>query len=238
MLKSIALVALIIPAVVYTTHKEWQHLGFMNFSDEESKQYIDNLGQCITSVPNVVGDWEYAGDTPVNLEQIRVAKITQFQARLYRNKKTGAEVTIFLSTGPRGDICIHTPAECNPSTGDMLVVPDVQVRDIFQVDEAGEQKNNLGSFVWQRYRRARDNREYEIWWSYNETGKWDGAKNPRATFTKPGLYKLYVTDEKMGSSTGKNAEPPQLSFLRAFIPALNKQLFQAQQPATEKVAAK
>ncbi len=238
MWKSIALAALIIPAVVYTTYKEWQHLGFWNFSDEEGKQYVADLGESMAEMPDVVGDWKYVEDTPVNLEQIRVAKITKFQARKYQNKTTGAEVTIFLSTGPRGDICIHTPAECNPGAGNIPVIPDLQVHNIYQLDETGEPKNNLGSFVWQRYRSSRDNQEFEIWWSYNETGKWEGEKNPRMAFTKPGLYKLYVTDVKQGNSGGKKNEPPQMSFLRAFIPELNQRLFRSQQPTAEKVAAK
>ncbi len=236
MLKSIALVALIFPAVIYTTHKEWQHLGFMNFTDEESKQYVADLSQRIASLPDVMGDWEFVKENPVNDAQIRAAKITKYQARLYRNKTTGAEVSIFLSTGPRGDICIHTPNECNPAAGDIPVMPELQVRDVHQLNELGEQKKNLGSFVWQRYRRPNQDSEFEIWWGYNENGQWQGEKNPRMAFTMPGLYKLYVTGEKSGNTAGKGLEPPQLSFLRAFIPATSKQLFPPEKPVEGKVA--
>ena len=236
MLKSIALVALIIPGVVYTTHKEWQRLGFWNFSDEESKQYIDNLGKQMVDMPDVMGDWKYIGDSNVNPDQIRVAKITKYQARVYENKKTGTQVSIFLSTGPRGDICIHTPAQCLPNTGNAAIAEE-EVRQVRQVDEEGKEKSLLGSFVFQRYRN-KDNQETEIWWSFNESGKWEGTKNPRMSFTKPGLYKLYVNVEKMGTALERNSDPPQASFLRVFIPELNKRLFPTEQRPAEKVAAK
>lgn len=234
MLKSIALAVLIIPAVIYTTHKEWQHLGFWNFSDEESKQYIAELGERMGQLPDVMGDWKYVSETPINPEQIRAAKITKYQARLYRNSVTGAEVSIFLSTGPRGDICVHTPAQCHPNAGHVAVAEE-QVRDVYDADEAGEQKDILGSFVWQRY-RTNQNQETEIWWSFNEVGKWEGTKNPRMNFTKPGLFKLYVTAEKMGA--GKSSDPPQVSFLRAFLPKLDNNLFPPEKPAEDKVAVK
>jgi hypothetical protein len=240
MLKSILLAALIIPAIIYTTQKEWQYLGFMDFSDEESKAYIDDFGQRMATLPDTVGDWVFDHEKPVHEGQIRVAKITKYQSRVYRNKVNGTMVSIFLSTGPRGDICIHTPIECNPAAGYVEVLPDSQTRDVYQLDESGEPKKNLGSFVWQRFRHPKLNVEREIWWSYNETGKWEGEKNPRMAFTKPGIYKIYVEEEVSPGavSAGKKQEPPQLSFLRAFIPEANKRLFPAEKPAENKVAAK
>jgi hypothetical protein len=238
MLKSIALVALIIPAVIYTTQKEWQYLGFMNFSDEESKAYIAEFGKRMESLPDSFGDWVFVQEKPVHEEQIRSAKITKYHSRVYRNKVNGAKISIFLSTGPRGDICIHTPNECNPAAGYTEVLPDLQTRDIHLLDESGQPKKHLGSFVWQRFRHPK-NGEQEIWWSYNETGKWEGEKNPRMAFTKPGIYKLYVYEETApgsGSTSGKQ-EPAQLSFLRAFIPEANKVLFPVEKPAENKVAS-
>lgn len=238
MWKSVALAALIIPAVIYTTQKEWQYLGFMNFSDEESKQYIADLSERLAVAPNVVGDWEFVQEKPVDERQIQRAKITKYQSRVYRNKTNGAMVSIFLSTGPRGDICIHTPNECNPAAGYTEVLPDLQTRDVYQLDESGEPKKNLGSFVWQRYRHPKYG-ERETWWSYNEVGKWEGEKNPRMAFTKPGIYKLYVDEERSPGTdaAGKKQEPPQLAFLRAFIPEINKQLFPEEYAAKGNVAA-
>lgn len=239
MLKSIILAALIVPAVVYTTQKEWQYLGFMNFTDEESKQYVAELSERLATLPDVVGEWEYVRDKPVNDGQIRAAKITKYQSRVYRNKTNGAEISIFLSTGPRGDICIHTPNECNPAAGYVQVLPDLQTRDVDQLDESGKPKKSLGSFVWQRYRHPKQQGEMEIWWSYNETGRWEGEKNPRMAFTKPGIYKLYVNEENTGAeNAGNKQESPQLSFLRAFLPEANKLLFPAEKPVENKVAAK
>lgn len=239
MLKSIALVALIIPAVIYTTQKEWQYLGFMDFSDEESKAYIAEFGQRMDSLPDAFGDWVLDREKPVNEGQIRSAKITKYHSRVYRNKVNGAMVSIFLSTGPRGDICIHTPNECNPAAGYVEVLPDLQTRDVYQLDESGEPKKHLGSFVWQRFRHSKHG-ERETWWSYNETGKWEGEKNPRMAFTKPGLYKLYVDEERApgSESTGKKQDPAQLAFLRAFIPEANKVLFPPEKSTENKVAAK
>lgn len=128
MLKSIALAALIIPAVIYTTQKEWQYLGFMDFSDEESKAYIADFSQRMEALPDSFGDWVLDHEKPVNEGQIRSAKITNYHSRVYRNKTNGSMVSIFLSTGPRGDICIHTPIECNPAAGFVEVLPDVQTR--------------------------------------------------------------------------------------------------------------
>lgn len=237
MLKTIALVALIIPAVIYTTQKEWQYLGFMNFSDEESKAYIADFSKRMESLPDSFGDWVFEQEKPVNEEQIRSAKITKYHSRVYRNKVTGAKVSIFLSTGPRGDICIHTPNECNPAAGYVEVLPDLQTQEIYQLDESGQPKKHLGSFVWQRFRHPQ-NGEQEIWWSYNETGKWEGEKNPRMAFTKPGIYKLYVNvDEVRGYESANKQNPPLLSFLRAFIPEVNKVLFPAERSTENKVAA-
>jgi hypothetical protein len=240
MWKSIALTALVIPVVIYTTHKEWQHLGFLNFSDDESKQYIDDFAKRIDALPKDYGDWVYDREKPVDPGQIHVAKIKNYQSKIYRNKNTGAMVSIFLSTGPRGDICIHTPIECNPAAGFFEVLPDVQTRDVQQLDEAGEPKKHLGSFVWQRFRNPKQNNEREIWWSYNETGKWEGEKNPRMAFTKPGIYKIYVEEEKTPGSESaakKNQEPPHLSFLRAFLPEAQKTLFPQESAPENKVAA-
>jgi hypothetical protein len=231
MLKSIALVLIIVPALIYTTHKEWQHLGFMNFSDEESKQYIEDFSNRMNKLPKEYGDWVHEQDKPVNEEQIKSARITNYQSAVFRNKQTGAKVSIFLSTGPRGDMCIHTPLECNPAAGYSEVLPDVQKSDVYQLNEAGEPKKYLGSFIWQRFRNAKQNFDQEIWWSYNENGVWEGEKNPRMAFTKPGIYKIYVYDESTKSvESGKKSEPPQLSFIRAFIPVANKVLFPQEAP--------
>jgi hypothetical protein len=236
MLKTIALVALIIPAVVFTTYQEWQHLEFLNFSDEESKLYVAQLGDRIPSIPDNFGDWSFAAEDAMDPAQISAAKITKYHSRSYRNKVTGAEVTILLSTGPRAEICIHTPAQCYPNAGN-VPVNEEEVQDVHQINEAGEPLNLLGSFVWQRYRNNQ-NQDTEIWWSFNESGKWEGTKNPRMTFTKPGIYKLYVIKKKNGVSEGKKSESPQLSFIRAFIPALNKQLFPSEDVKDNKVAIK
>ncbi len=45
----------------------------------------------------------------------------------------------------------------NPAAGFFEVLPDVQTRDIYQLDEPGEAKKNLGSFVWQRFRNPKQN---------------------------------------------------------------------------------
>lgn len=240
MLKSIALAALIIPALIYTTQKEWQYLGFLDFSDEESKAYIDDFGKRMDTLPKSFGDWVFDHEKPVAEDQIRTAKITKFQSYVYRNKVNGTMVSVFLSTGPRGDICIHTPVECNPAAGYLEVYPDSQTRQIYQLDEFGEPKKNLGSFVWQRFRNPKQNYEREVWWSYNESGTWEGEKNPRMAFTKPGIYKIYVEEEKASTaeSAGKKQEPPQLSFLRAYLPEANKWLFPAEKPTDNKVVAK
>jgi len=240
MLKSIALAVMIIPVVIYTTHEEWKHLGFMNFSDEESKQYIADLGRRIDSLPEDYGDWVFEKERPVDEEQIRAARITKYQSRVLRNKSTGQIVSIFLSFGPRADICIHTPLECNPAAGLFEVLPDVQTQNVYQLDETGEPKKNLGSFVWQRFRNPKQNFEREIWWSYNESGSWEGEKNPRMAFTKPGIYKIYVEEERTSGKvvTSKKQEPAQLSFLRAFIPVANKVLFPTDSEKDDKVAIK
>lgn len=240
MLKSIALAALIVPVLIYTTHKEWQYLGFLNFSDEESNAYIEQFGKRMDALPDEYGDWVFDQEKPVDSGQILLAKITKYQSRVFRNKINGAKVSIFLSTGPRGEICIHTPLECNPAAGFFEVLPDVQTRDVYQLDEAGEPKKNLGSFVWQRFRNPKQNFEREIWWSYNETGNWEGEKNPRMAFTKPAIYKIYVEEEKTpnAQAANKKQEPPQLAFLRAFIPVANKVLFPTDTSQDDKVAAK
>lgn len=240
MQKSIILALLIIPAVIYTTQKEWKYLGFLDFSDNESKQYIEKFGQRMADLPTSYGDWVFEREKPVDEGQIRTAKITQYQSRVFRNKNTGEMVSIFLSTGPRGDICIHTPVECNPAAGFVEVLPDTQTCEVFQLDASGEPKQNLGSFVWQRFRNPKLNIEREIWWSYNETGKWEGEKNPRMAFTKPGIYKIYVEEEKnpKADPTLKKKEPPQQAFLRAFIPEANKRLFPEDKPNVSKVAAR
>ncbi len=221
MLKSIALAVIIIPVVIYTTQKEWQHLGFMNFSDDESKQYIEDFGKRMEALPQEFGDWVFDHDKPVDEGQIRSARITKYQSRVFRNKTNGAKVSVFLSTGPRGDICIHTPLECNPAAGFFEVLPDVQTRDVYQLDEAGEPKRNLGSFVWQRFRNPKQNFEREIWWSYNESGNWEGEKNPRMAFTKPGIYKIYVEEERTSGNivTGKKQEPAQTIVFASFYPS-------------------
>jgi hypothetical protein len=156
-------------------------------------------------------------------EELAMAEIDSYVARIYEDPRGGPPVTVLLACGRPGPISVHTPDVCfvgggyapvrEPVRCDLPVGPSGRVAG---VRRAVFRKTNS---VVPTYRH--------VLWSWTTSGTWEAPDNPRLTFaSRPVLYKLYVVREA-DTAGGRVEDDPNLKFLQALLPALGRTLFEA-----------
>jgi hypothetical protein len=157
-------------------------------------------------------------------EELAMAEIDGYVARVYDDPQGGAPVTVLLACGRPGPLSVHTPDVCfasggyapvrEPARGD---VPVGATGRVAEVRSAVFRKTNS---VVPAYRH--------VLWSWTTSGTWEAPDIPRVTFaSRPVLYKLYVVRES--DTAGVRAEDdPGLKFLQTLLPELGRTLFGAQ----------
>ncbi len=183
----------------------------------------------IKFIPESFGDWDSRPDS-TDQKQLERAGAVGHLARVYTNRhdKTD-EVSVFLICGHSYDIADHMPDQCYVCQGYQM--PEDPHR--FVISDPGEGDND---FFNARFRKETIEgvTSIRLFWAWN-TGRADGTPNvkshwdaptiPRVAFEgREALFKLYVISNK--GVDGAPADSPNVKFLRAFMPELEKALFE------------
>ncbi len=191
-------------------HGIWTSRWQLSTALEESMAQVAN-------VPLKVGDWEGKNHKSDESEKETFAKAgaLAYWSREYRHRKTGAEVTAILMSGPSGPLSVHTPDVCYPGAG--YAMKGEAERHSF-----GEQEFWKGTFV---KGKPLVTGQLIIFWSWNCQGRWQAPDNPRFTFRgQPYLYKFYVIHQSTQRIDTEDTGVVE-QFIQDFLPELKKSLY-------------
>jgi hypothetical protein len=197
-------VALIVCGIV---HGFWSDRWVPPVETTQAASRLDTL-------PLEVGDWD--GEAIEVKAGEAGAGVAGCIKRRYINRKTGAEVSLFLVCGRPGPVAIHTPEVCYGASGFM-----VGNKETYKANEEGDT-------LWKTDAvrvSATDETRLRLYWGWNGGDVWTASADARVQFVrKPVLHKLYVVRELSALTESGRSEPCE-DFLRVLLPALRKGLF-------------
>jgi hypothetical protein len=169
----------------------------------------------LEQVPLVLGDWEAPAAPP---ERQHSRTVAGSFTRRYVNRQTGKGVTVSLMCGRAGPLAAHTPDVCYEASG-------------YEGGPLSTYTHPAGgappaAFYTACFRKARATEQstLRIFWSWNATGTWQVASNPRLAFAhQPVLYKLYLLRE-LTTAREPLEEEPCIDLLNHLLPALQRVL--------------
>ena len=214
--KALPIVVALVVIVVGTYYQgelseRWRRAG-----SEKLARFTERLKH----VPPVLEDWE-SEDKPLVEREFAVSGCTGYVSRVYRNRETGQEVSVFLVAGTARHVTIHTPDWCYQGAGyEMEGEPNPYVIDCGEKIEVPEFSTTTfikeGSLSTDHLR---------IFWSYSDDGRWLGPRWPKPSFAgRPALYKLYLITPIAGGDRSPESSPS-VKFTKLFMPTLNEVLF-------------
>jgi hypothetical protein len=187
----------------------------------------------LADVPTRIGSWESISQATINDEFQRIAGLSAYVQRTYRDRLTGASVTMLLMCGEPGPVSVHPPEACYSGQGYEVVAGSRQTVEI-SLEEA-----LAGSKVKPQFKSARFAKpgviapsQPQIFWAWSDDGHWRVPENTRFEFAgSPILCKLYVTwDAPLAgagagaSQKGEGPMPPE-EFLEVLVPQLFETVF-------------
>lgn len=179
---------------------------------------LDDAVARMNRVPMTIGDWE-GSDQRFDARTKSQAELAGGLMRSYRNRRSGAAVTLLLVCGRPGPISVHTPDVCFQGAGYVLLGAPTPVDG--PPDRASSAQPSR--FFSARFRRptAIATDPLRVLWAWNGGAGWEAPENPRLVFAgRQALFKLYA----VGAAVSPGAEPapdePCLVFLRELLPAL------------------
>lgn len=194
-------------------HGDWTNRWRLSDELAETARRLDSL-------PMTIGDWTGTSGQ-LSEEELRVAGAKGYLLRLYRNVKTGENLSVMLLCGPPGNIVNHTPDVCYPGRGYVLEKPR-------PFRTAAEDASGGADFLTAMANRSgNEPSTLRIFWSWNAGGGWRTPDAPFWTFaTAPVLCKLYVVRETRGEVIAPEDDPGR-KFLGELIPAIDRAVFSA-----------
>jgi hypothetical protein len=183
-------------------------------------ELTDEPGASVARLPNVsmeLGDWQ--GQT-LDAESQQLGDASACLLRRYTNRLTGAGVTVFLLCGRPGPVAIHPPDSCYAAGGYEITTPS-------QFKAPGEAGAAPAEFRVARMRkkRAGEQSQLRIFWSWNDGNGWRVPANPRWAFaSSPVLFKLYLVRELPDFEEPLDDDPG-IDLMQRLLPELDKVLF-------------
>lgn len=172
----------------------------------------------LEAVPLTVGDWE-AMDKPLDKRQLDRAEATGSLSRLYRQRGSGAEVSVLIICGRPGPVCVHTPDICYAGLG--FQVAGAESRYKYEGDDAP-----AAEFVAANFEKtdAIGKERLRIYWGWKGGSGWLAPNNPRlALGAAKALYKIYLVYRPL-PGTELTAKDPCQDLMRDLLPELEKAL--------------
>jgi hypothetical protein len=166
-----------------------------------------------------LGDWQ-GTKFDVDKKQLDQAGIPGSLGRRYKNKVTGAEVTMVLVCGRSMKVAAHTPDVCYPNAG------FVQKGDPKQYTIKDELTNQEGQFWVATFSKmvAGVPTHLRICYAWKDSGPWQAPEDPRMTFVgQTLLYKIYVQREMKSDQETFETDPCK-DLIERLLPALETTL--------------
>jgi hypothetical protein len=146
--------------------------------------------------------------------------ITKIARRVFADESE-QRVTALLMCGRFGPLSVHTPDVCYGAAGYAMYGRAERV-------EVKPEEGKAATMWVATFHRPRspESPPLRVIWGWNAGQGWLAPGNPRWTFRmKPVLHKLYVTRE-MTSLDEPLSQEPCLALLRAWLPELDRTLFE------------
>ncbi|QDU58177.1 exosortase-associated EpsI family protein [Aeoliella mucimassa] len=215
----------LLPVLAVLTGYQWYLMNWVWGANMPAKQCAYLLQ---TGIPKEFGDW-VGEDNEVAEDVRKLAGADGYIDRIYRNKKTNEQVSIWFIVGHFRQVSQHTPNICYVNAG------YEQVGKIGAVDIDVPQLPTA-EFSTAKFRLARNGQEafqrvYWAWWKPEPLAEGTSADNVSIVWTSPedarvafgycrALYKLYFTS--ISSPDEKATESVCLEFAREFLPIADK----------------
>lgn len=171
----------------------------------------------LEGVARTVGEWD-SRDMEVDARSLSRGGIVGHLARVYTNRRTGNEISVFIACGRPGHVSVHTPDVCYEGAGYRMASLPQKV--------AGP--SSSGADFWAATFRKDDAAapsHLRIWWSWSAAGPWEAVDHPRLKYARyPALYKVYVTS-RVTSPNESAVDEGEREFLAQLLPELRRSLF-------------
>jgi hypothetical protein len=180
----------------------------------------------LAEIPMQIGDWQ---GKEIEVKPGQAAPgVTGSVQRSYFNSRLGATVILALVNGRPGPVSTHTPEACYGASG-----YQVARRREVALDTKGDPAHFWTSDAIRS--RVTDETKVRLFWAWNGGEGWCASNDARQQFSRfryPVLHKLYVLRELTGAGATKasDKDEPCLAFLEALVPALERTVFQQDQP--------
>jgi Protein of unknown function (DUF3485) len=175
----------------------------------------------LEQTPTDFGNWSGELGASLSDREVEQAGFSGHLVQTYKNRQTGATISVMLACGRPGPLSVHTPDICYRGAG-YEASKGVTYRQEQCADQAEAE-------LWQAHFGKQDPtspRQLRVLWTWNVNGTWRAPENPRFTFAgSQALYKLYVIQEIMPGD--QSADQACSEFLGQFLPELNARLFPA-----------
>lgn len=170
----------------------------------------------LDAVPAEVGSW-VGTDSPIDPKILRVAEASGNVSRVYRNKSTGAMISVLILCGPAGPIGAHTPDICYAGAGYEMVGRPAK-RSLALPGLAA------GYWAATFAKEAGNEPPLEVCWAWGVDGDWQPAEAPRREYAlRAALYKFYASRHTTPADRTAKADPI-ADFLTVFLPEVKKAL--------------
>lgn len=194
------------------SHRVWT--GSWTVTDEPSLSAAR-----LAQVPTSLGDW-VGTDMEVDARQLARAEAAGHLARRYVQRRTGAEVSVFIICGRPGPVSVHTPDICYGGIGFRVA----GTASPYNVE--GDTETPSAEFIRANFVKADPvaPARLRIYWAWKAGRGWKAPANPRLTFGgSPALYKLYVVYRAVPGAELPEHDPCQ-DFMHDLLPELEKVL--------------
>ena len=194
-----------------------------NVSDQGMRQTASRYA----AIPLKIGtDW-IGEETPYSKKELEAAGAHAHLSRVYRNRKTGERISVFMICGFARDVAVHTPDFCYRGAGF-----EVESRPAtFEIESSGTMEQPLtfwtSTFLKERPASTIHQR---ILWSWTSGEPWNAPNYPRWKY--PGnspLNKVYLIHD---IPPGIERQPDTLSqghplavFGKEFLPIVRETLY-------------
>lgn len=172
----------------------------------------------LARVPREFGPW-VGTESPIEQRILDRAEAVGSVSRVYRNKTTGATVSVLLLCGPAGPIGAHTPDICYAGLGYKMIGGELS--KTVKLPDGSAQGYWSGRF------EKPGGGGLVVSWAWATDGNWVASTAPRRDFIGHAvLYKLYVS--RGLTAAERDREPattdPTHEFLTDFLPDVKKAL--------------
>ncbi len=172
-------------------------------------------------VPMKIGVWE-GEDREQDAAVLKGAGAVGSVSRIYRNTKTGEQVSVFIICGHSRDVAGHTPQECYPAAG----MPQKGGVKPWILDRMGDAKikDNFSTAVFSKESTTEGVESVRVFWAWLSEAdqSWQAPENAKLHYAGVrALFKVYLINGNSGESP---ADTSSVKFARVFMPTLTEAL--------------